>query len=95
VGPDSVRQLTVRDPLPLLLRYFAASKQVRILFPGPIYAGLVPKFIRSRLPVNAEFPVEMPDGKLFFYATVFNDIIARNLYWRGLKDWEAETIRVF
>jgi FkbM family methyltransferase len=45
--------------------------------------------------VEVVFPVKLPDGRSFFYSATPNDVIARALYWRGLKDWESETIPVF
>jgi FkbM family methyltransferase len=58
-------------------------------------AGFLPPAIWKRLPVEVVFPVKLPDGRSFFYSATPNDVIARALYWRGLKDWESETIPVF
>ena len=58
-------------------------------------AGFLPPAIWKRLPVEVVFPVKLPDGRSFFYSATANDVIARALYWRGLKDWESETIPVF
>jgi len=58
-------------------------------------AGFLPPAIWKRLPVEVVFPVKLPDGRSFFYSATLNDVIARALYWRGLKDWESETIPVF
>jgi len=58
-------------------------------------AGFLPSAIWKRLPVEVVFPVKLPDGRFFFYSATANDVIARALYWRGLRDWESETIPVF
>jgi FkbM family methyltransferase len=58
-------------------------------------AGFLPPAIWKRLPVEVVFPVKLPDGRSFLYSATPNDVIARALYWRGLKDWESETIPVF
>jgi len=58
-------------------------------------AGFLPPAIWKRLPPEVVFPVKLPDGRSFFYSATPNDVIARALYWRGLKDWESETIPVF
>lgn len=57
--------------------------------------GFLPPAIWKRLPVEVVFPVKLPDGRSFLYSATPNDVIARALYWRGLKDWESETIPVF
>jgi len=58
-------------------------------------AGFLPPPIWKRLPVEVVFPVKLPDGRSFLYSATPNDVIARALYWRGLEDWESETIPVF
>ncbi len=58
-------------------------------------AGFLPPAIWKRLPVEVVFPVKLPDGRSFLYSATPNDGIARALYWRGLEDWESETIPVF
>lgn len=58
-------------------------------------AGYLPPWIWKRLPVEGLFPVILPDGRSFLYSATANDGIARALFWRGLADWESETIPVF
>ncbi|MGB9899065.1 FkbM family methyltransferase, partial [Thermanaerothrix sp.] len=57
--------------------------------------GLLPSQVWKRLPVEVTFPIVLPDGRSFFYSATPNDVIARVLYWRGLQDWECETISCF
>lgn len=58
-------------------------------------AGRLPPMVWKRLPVEGIFPVLLPDGRSFLYSATANDGIARALFWRGLADWECETIPVF
>ncbi|MFC1759877.1 FkbM family methyltransferase, partial [Planctomycetota bacterium] len=56
---------------------------------------LIPKFIWVRWPVAHEFTVEIGPRRSFKYAACPNDVIGRHLFWRGVDDWERETISTF
>lgn len=60
-------------------------------------SGIVPPAAWKRLPVAATFSVRLPGrhAMAFRYRSIADDLIGRALFWRGLKDWEAETIDVF
>jgi FkbM family methyltransferase len=58
-------------------------------------AGLFPEGIWKKLPVEKTFRVPLPDGAMFTYSPSAHDGIGRSLFWRDLKGYEAETVRVF
>lgn len=58
-------------------------------------AGLIPKLIWKRLPVEGTFSVFLPDGTSFKYSATANESIGRSIFWRGLKSYEPETVKVF
>ncbi|MEI6290840.1 MAG: FkbM family methyltransferase [Chloroflexota bacterium] len=55
----------------------------------------LPEWLWTRLPVDATFQIEIPDKTIFLYASNSFDTIGRALFWKGLTNWEAETIPVF
>jgi len=83
---DSGRKILHR-----MMRVPALRKSARRL----AHAGFLPSWVWKRLPVEGVFPVVLPDGRSFLYSATANDVIARALYWRGLEEWESETIPVF
>jgi FkbM family methyltransferase len=58
-------------------------------------AGLVPGWLWKRLPVETTYSVSLSSGAQVRYTSHPNDVIGRALFWRGLAEWESETIRVF
>lgn len=58
-------------------------------------AGLLPPAVWRRLPVETVFLVSLPDGNAFRYSALPNDATGRALWWRGLKSWQPETLRIF
>ncbi|MDW8206689.1 MAG: FkbM family methyltransferase [Chloroherpetonaceae bacterium] len=78
-----------------VLRAMMRPAVVRTPLRGLTTAGLVPSGLWKRLPVEATFPVSLPDGGTFQYVAVPSDDIGRALYWRGLSAWEPETVRVY
>ena len=84
-----------RDEGRLIARRLMRIHPLRITLRRLSLAGFLPPQIWKRLPVEVVFPIVLPDGRSFLYSATANDVIARALYWRGLKDWESETIPVF
>lgn len=59
-------------------------------------SGRLPRSVWKRLPIVEDPFVVMLDGQCSFrYHPAPGDMIARSLYWRGLRDWEADTMAVF
>jgi FkbM family methyltransferase len=58
-------------------------------------AGLFPEGIWKRLPDEKTFRVPLPDGATFTYSAIAKDSIGRFLFWRVLKYYEPQTVRVF
>lgn len=58
-------------------------------------AGHLPRQVWERLPVADEFQVDLDGGASFRYAPIMGDRIGRGLYWRGMHEWEAGTLRPF
>lgn len=56
-------------------------------------AGVVPSSTWRRLPVERTFRVTLSNGRSFAYHSTPDDAIGRSLFWRGLEEWEAETLR--
>lgn len=77
------------------LRATTALAPVRVPLRGLTRAGLLPPAVWRRLPVDEKFPVTAPSGERFYYHATPHDVIGRQLYWRDLKHWEAETTAVF
>lgn len=57
--------------------------------------GKVSREIWARLPVEDEFTVDLGGGAGFCYCPSPGDGIGRALYWRGIHEWEAASIRPF
>lgn len=57
--------------------------------------GLVPNWFWRKLPVERTFAVSLPQGNTLRYRSSGRDAIGRQLFWRGLKGAEYETIAVF
>ncbi len=64
-------------------------------------SGWVPPSIWKRIPVENTFEVAIADpaepgrADRFRYRSTYGDVIGRALCWRGLDEWEHETIRAF
>lgn len=56
--------------------------------------GQAPRQLWRRMPVEATFFVSCDETSGFLYRSTVGDAIGRALHWRGLSDWEAETIRI-
>lgn len=87
--------MSAKTVLRSALRVMTRTSPVRVSLRGLTSAGVLPASLWKRLPVDATFPVSLPDGTRFQYSAVGSDDIGRALYWRGLASWEPETIRVF
>lgn len=57
--------------------------------------GLFPEPVWTRLPVDFEFAVDLPDGARMRYRSHAGDTIGRALFWRGILSYEPETMRTF
>jgi len=57
--------------------------------------GSIPKKIWGKFPVNTEFEVCFPYDIRLHYVSSTYDGIGRWLYWKGVEEWEYETIEVF
>lgn len=78
-----------------MLRAVMRPTAVRVPLRALTVAGMVPPGLWKRLPVEATFPVSLPDGTTFHYVAVASDDIGRALYWRGLSAWEPETVHIY
>jgi FkbM family methyltransferase len=58
-------------------------------------ADLLPRSVWERLPIEGTFSVTLPQGETFQYNSVAGDYVGRALHWRGVSDWEAETLAAF
>jgi len=77
-----------------IARKLTSLSAVRKSLRGFSRLGLVPPGIWKRLPVDAEFTVDLPRDGRFRYRSTSSDGIGRALYWRGVHAWEAETLAV-
>ncbi len=74
-----------------------AGPQIRLL----TRRGWVPPSIWQRIPVESAFEVTIADPSApgradrFCYRSCYGDVIGRALCWRGLDEWEHETIQAF
>lgn len=84
-----------KDKGRLIARRLTKFSTLRAILRKLSLAGFLPAAVWKRLPVEGVFPVILPDGRSFLYSATPNDVIARALFWRGLKAWESETIPVF
>ena len=57
--------------------------------------GHIPKKIWGKFPVDTDFEVVFPYDIRLQYVSSTYDGIGRWLYWKGVKEWEYETIEVF
>ncbi len=81
LGRGAAHHVTSTAPLRSLLRTAA-------------HAGMIPRPVWMRLPIETTFDVTVGSGR-FRYASLPEDAIGRALFWRGLSSWEAETVRIF
>ncbi len=58
-------------------------------------AKFLPSRLWKRMPVERAFQVRLFKGEEFRYISNTYDTIGRALFWRGLEDWEQETLSVF
>lgn len=57
--------------------------------------GLLPGWLWGRLPIEAPFEVCYSHDVRFLYQPTAYDGIGRQLFWKGERHWEYETIEVF
>ncbi len=74
----------------MMVQPTALRKMVR----SAALAGAVPPAIWKRLPASGTFRVPTTHGGFGYHAPP-GDGLARNLHWRGIKAYEAETLSVF
>lgn len=78
-----------------ILRAIAANPHTQGLLLGLSTHKLLPKMVWKRLPVEHIFEITLPNHITFQYLGSYRDTTARELFWRGLRDYEPETMRVF
>ncbi|BAY07118.1 FkbM family methyltransferase [Calothrix sp. NIES-2098] len=78
-----------------LLSNLAQNPLTKPLLLSVARTGLLPQSIWQRLPVQETFSVSLFEGKSFKYSSIANDGIGRHLFWRGIKSYEPETIKLF
>jgi len=87
--------MTQKDSVRRLLRKSMTRSWVRNPLHTLTQASILPSSIWRRLPVETNFKISLPEGGSFVYSAVANDAIGRSLFWRGLRDWESETVPIF
>lgn len=78
-----------------LLREATRSEALRGIIRQATQHHQIPAVIWKRLPVEAVFPLTLPDASTVSYRSVAQDTIGRALYWGGLQYWEPETVVPF
>jgi len=84
-----------KKPVRAFLQLISKSATMRASLLRLSQNNLLPPKVWKRLPVELTFKVSVLGNGSFKYSSSLNDGIGRALYWRGLDEWEAETIQVF
>jgi FkbM family methyltransferase len=84
-----------KDLMRPILRKVCRNDFARALLPPLGRAGLLPRVLSKRLPVEGNFVVSLPNQHSFIYEGSRTDILARDLFWRPSRGYEFETISAF
>ena len=84
--------------------FAAGKKSIHKIFSYAVIRETIRKYTRNgtisrkfwgKFPVDTNFHIEFPHGISVQYVSSVYDGIGRQLYWKGVQEWEYETIEVF
>jgi FkbM family methyltransferase len=91
----TVRNATLHEFLKRLAKGLLRITPLRWLLRKAALSDRLPRALWTRLPVEGVFEIDIGKSQTFHYFCEAGDRLGHVLHWRGLHEWESETLALF